>query len=153
VGVAQLSVPHSGSYYTRVSAYNGVTSAGKLGVCSHGISECWGEARSSQPSVLSTSDQQPGAVVMPQVRTVSSSELFVQWDMPQETGGKPVTHFKVEWDYANTFDSGVDGTALGEVELGADAAAPQHVADTATGTVYEPRDTMTPGTHTHTIVV
>jgi hypothetical protein len=63
-----------------------------------------------------------------------------------------VTNFKVEWDYANTFDSGVDGMALGEVELDADAAAPQHVADTAAGTVYEPRDTMIPGTHTHTIV-
>ena len=105
VGVAELAVATTGSYYSRVSAYNGVSLSGATGSCAHESEDCWGETRESKPSVLSIhSDQPPALVTMPQARVVSQSEVFVEWDMPQHTGGKDVTHFKVEWDIVPTFD-------------------------------------------------
>lgn len=108
-----LSTPKSGvPYYVRASALNAVGQ---------------GNFRTSSPSSLQPAPQAPGVPRFAKMMAVSNTELSVQWDSPLTNGGESITEYIVEWDTAETFDSGSDGGAKGSTLV--DATARATIAD------------------------
>lgn len=106
---ADLSTPKSGvPYYVRAAAVNAVGP---------------GSVRTSSPSSLQPAPQPPGAPRFTTVAAISDTEVYIQWESPLSDGGKGVTEYAVEWDTAETFDSGPDGAAEGSAVVNANDQA------------------------------
>jgi hypothetical protein len=83
-------------YFVRVLAYNAIG---------------YGLARSS--AVAETPRKVPGPPQSVSVDVYSGTALRVTLSSPASNGGATIEQFKVEWDSASSFDSGIDGAPLG----------------------------------------
>ena len=71
----------------------------------------------SNPRAMQPTPQPPSGPVDVFVEAMSDSEILVQWNPPIEIGGRPVTHYKVEYDALSTFASGANGGPYGSVSV------------------------------------
>ena len=96
-------------------------SASAVATNAHGQSGPW---QGTSPVALQSAPQLPSAPEGVVVDSISATELSVEWAEPAESGGAPVTLYRVEWDPASTFNSRGDGTALGVATVHASDAKP-----------------------------
>ena len=71
----------------------------------------------SNPRSIELSPQPPSEPVDVFVEVTSPSSVFVQWNPPFETGGRPITHYKIEYDKLSTFTGGQNNGPMGSVLL------------------------------------
>ena len=71
----------------------------------------------SNPRAIQATPQPPSEPVGLFVEVMSDSEILAQWNPPLEIGGKPITHYKVEYDPLSTFASGANGGPYGSISV------------------------------------
>ncbi len=103
VGIQKVKVPVALSsipYFTRLSATNAF---GR------------GSTVISNPPSIEASSRAPDGPYEVEVDALSDTEILVQWESPENNGGFPLTHFKVEYDESPFFNSGNDNAPQGYV--------------------------------------
>ena len=75
----------------------------------------------SNPRATEVSLQPPSEPVDVFAEAISDTEILVQWNPPLENGGRPITHYKVEYDELPSFTSGQHSGPLGSVLLSSSA--------------------------------
>ncbi|KAL7554112.1 hypothetical protein ACHAWF_017504 [Thalassiosira exigua] len=76
-----------------------------------------GSFTQSNPRAVEVSPQPPSGPVDVFAEAISDTEILVQWNPPVENGGKPITHYKVEYDESPSFTSGPNGGPSGSLSL------------------------------------
>ena len=71
----------------------------------------------SNPRSIELSPQPPSEPVDVFVEVTSPSSVLVQWNPPFETGGRPISHYKIEYDKLPTFTGGQNNGPTGSVLL------------------------------------
>ncbi|KAL7541113.1 LOW QUALITY PROTEIN: hypothetical protein ACHAXR_012985 [Thalassiosira sp. AJA248-18] len=71
----------------------------------------------SNPRATEVSPQPPSEPVDVFAEAISDTEILVQWNPPLETGGRSVTHYKIEYDELSSFTSGQNSGPFGSVSL------------------------------------
>merc|ERR1711871_1778562 len=111
--LAQLTIGKT--YYARVAARNSASPPVTL------PGEYYDTTRWSVPVSASPTNQEPGIPLSVQVvkagRSADRSQAYLQvWiSKPSSDGGRPITHYYIEWDPSRLFDS----TSKGFIEIGA----------------------------------
>lgn len=71
----------------------------------------------SNPRSVELSPQPPSEPVDVFVEVTSPSSVLVQWNPPFETGRRPISHYKIEYDKLSTFTGGQNNGPTGSVLL------------------------------------
>ncbi|KAL7473049.1 hypothetical protein ACHAXS_013421 [Conticribra weissflogii] len=105
VGVQQVEINTNSSgvpYFVRVAAAN-----------SFGL----GPFTNSNPRAIQVSPQPPSEPIDIYAEPLSDTEILVQWNPPLETGGRQVTHYKIEYDELSSFTGGGYNGPTGSITL------------------------------------
>lgn len=105
IPVLKSSIP----YYVRIASVNAIGQ---------------GPWIKSNPFGVEATSQVPGLVTNLYAEPISDTGILVQWEAPNDIGGSPITHFKVEYDEAVTIDSGLHGAPRGSSTLFANETSP-----------------------------
>ena len=71
----------------------------------------------SNPRSIEVSPQPPSEPVDVFAEASSLSSVLVQWNPPRETGGRPISHYKIEYDKLPSFTGGQNSGPFGSVLL------------------------------------
>lgn len=121
VGLQQVEVATTAGgipYFVRVAAVN-----------SFGL----GPFAVSNPRAVEVSPQPPSEPVEVFIEAISDEEVLVQWNAPLESGGKPITYYKIEYDELSSFTGGQNGGPMGSVSVSSSAI--HSISDVQTITV------------------
>ncbi|KAL3797523.1 hypothetical protein HJC23_009887 [Cyclotella cryptica] len=111
IGLQHVEVPTASAgapYFIRVAAVN---SFGE------------GPFVFSNPRAMEVSPQPPTQPIDVFVEAMSDTELLVQWNPPLENGGRPITHYKVEYDRLPSFTSGTNSGPYGSTSISSSSYA------------------------------
>ena len=71
----------------------------------------------SIPRPIEVSNQPPSEPIDVFAEATSQSSILVQWNPPKETGGRPISHYKIEYDKLPSFTGGQNSGPFGSVLL------------------------------------
>lgn len=119
------------TYFARVSAFHDL---------------CYGLRRISAPASLRVPFEPPttpsslfSAISRPVLTLAGPTSLLVSYGPPGFSGGTPVTAYRIEWDPRSTFDSGVNGDALGDVVIAGATGGEYMITGLTSGIFYHVR--------------
>ena len=71
----------------------------------------------SNPCSIAASPQPPSEPVDVFAEATSLSSILLQWNPPRETGGQPISHYKIEYNKLPSFTGGQNSGPFGSILL------------------------------------